>query len=90
MRILITGATGFIGSHLTELCVKKGHTVTAFDRYNPNYNLGCLAKSKYKNKIKFNFGDIRDYDSVSKVIKRNDIVSWNSLFIYFSISLYKN
>lgn len=74
MKILITGATGFIGSHLTELCVKRGHAVTAFDRYNPNYNLGCLAKSKYKNKIKFNFGDIRDYDSVSKVIKRNDIV----------------
>tara|TARA_B100000315_G_scaffold257300_1_gene305692 strand:+ start:362 stop:520 length:159 start_codon:yes stop_codon:yes gene_type:complete len=35
-KILITGATGFIGSHLTELCVEKGYSVIAFDRYNPN------------------------------------------------------
>ena len=41
-KILITGATGFIGSHLTELCVKKGFKVSAFDRYNPQYNLNCL------------------------------------------------
>lgn len=73
-KILITGATGFIGSHLTELYVKKGFKVTAFDRYNPNYNLGCLQYSKFKEKINFEFGDIRDYDFVSKVIKKNDIV----------------
>ena len=46
-KIFITGATGFIGSHLTELCVEKGYEVVAFDRYNPNYNLGWLEKSKY-------------------------------------------
>ncbi len=73
-KILITGATGFIGSHLTELCVKKGFKVTAFDRYNPNYNLGCLKNSKVKSKINFEFGDIRDFDSVSKLVKNNDIV----------------
>ena len=73
-KILITGATGFIGSHLTELYVKKGFKVTAFDRYNSNYNLGCLEYSKFKEKINFEFGDIRDYDFVSKVIKKNDIV----------------
>ena len=33
-KILITGATGFIGSHLTELLVKTGYKVIAFDRYN--------------------------------------------------------
>jgi len=45
--ILVTGGTGFVGSHLAELCVKKGFEVIAFDRYNPNYNLGWLEKSKY-------------------------------------------
>ena len=30
-KILITGATGFIGSHLTELCVEKGYEVVDFD-----------------------------------------------------------
>ena len=73
-KVLITGGTGFIGSHLTELFVKKGYSVTCFDRYNPNYNLGCLEGSKFKNDINFVFGDIRDYDSVHKVIKNSDIV----------------
>ena len=73
-KILITGATGFIGSHLTELCVEKGYNVVAFDRYNPNRNLGWLKKSKYQKDINFIFGDIRDYDSVIKAIKDCKIV----------------
>ena len=63
-KILITGATGFVGSHLAELCVEKGFEVVAYDRYNPNYNRGWLEKSKYKDDINFIYGDIRDYDSV--------------------------
>ena len=73
-KILITGATGFVGSHLTELCVAKGFEVVAFDRYNPNYNLGWLEKSQYKDDINFVFGDIRDYDSVLKTMKGCKIV----------------
>ena len=73
-KILITGATGFVGSHLAELCVKKGFEVIAFDRYNPNYNLGWLEKSQYKDDINFVFGDIRDYDSVLKTMKGCKIV----------------
>ncbi len=73
-KILITGATGFVGSHLTELCVEKGFKVVAFDRYNPNYNLGWLEKSKYKDDINFVFGDVRDYDSVLKATKGCKIV----------------
>ena len=73
-KVLITGATGFVGSHLTELCVAKGFEVVAFDRYNPNYNLGWLEKSKYRNDINFAFGDIRDYDSVLKTMKGCKIV----------------
>tara|TARA_Y100001970_G_scaffold66410_1_gene84819 strand:+ start:18587 stop:19567 length:981 start_codon:yes stop_codon:yes gene_type:complete len=73
-KILITGATGFIGSHLAEICIKKGFSVTSFDRYNPEYNLGNLNKSKYKKDINFIFGDIRDYDSVNKAVKNCDYV----------------
>ena len=68
-KILITGAAGFIGSFLTELCVKKGYKVVAFDRYNPNNNWGWLENSKYKNNMKVVLGDIRDYDSVFKSMK---------------------
>jgi len=73
-KILITGATGFVGSHLTELCVEKGYSVVAFDRYNRNYNLGWLENSKYKKDINFVFGDIRDHDSVLKAMKGCQVV----------------
>lgn len=73
-KILITGGTGFIGSHLAEKCVSRGYKVIVFDRYNPNYNLGNLAQSEFKSKIDFVFGDIRDYDSVLKVAKSCDII----------------
>ena len=67
-RLLITGATGFIGSHLAELCVIEGFDVVAFDRYNPNNHWGWLENSKYKNDMEVILGDVRDYDSVSKAM----------------------
>ena len=73
-KILITGATGFIGSHLTELFVEKGFNVVAFDRYNPNNHWGWLEDSEYKNDIEVILGDVRDYDSVSKAMKGCDAV----------------
>lgn len=68
-KIFITGATGFIGSHLAELCIEKGFEVVAFDRYNPNNNWGWLEGSKHKKDIKIILGDVRDYDSVFKSMK---------------------
>jgi len=73
-KILITGATGFIGSHLTELLVDKGFEVIAFDRYNPNNNWGWLEESPVKNDVEVILGDIRDYDSVNKAMSGCDAV----------------
>ena len=73
-KLLITGATGFIGSHLVELCVEKGFKVVAFDRYNSNNDWGWLEDSKYKNDFQVILGDIRDYDSVSKAMSGCDAV----------------
>jgi dTDP-glucose 4,6-dehydratase len=68
-KLLITGATGFIGSHLTELCVELGYDVIAFDRYNSNNHWGWLEQSKYYNDLNVILGDIRDYDSVYKAME---------------------
>lgn len=67
--ILITGAAGFIGSHLTELMVEKGYKVKVFLRYNSHNNWGWLEDSIYKNDIEIITGDIRDYDSVHAAIE---------------------
>jgi len=73
-KVIVTGGTGFIGSHLVELCVQNGLNVVAFDRYNPNNNWGWLEKSTVKNDVEVVLGDIRDYDSVFKSMKGCDAV----------------
>jgi len=42
MKVLITGADGFIGSHLTEMLVAKGYQVKALSQYNSFNNWGWL------------------------------------------------
>ena len=63
-KILITGAGGFIGSHLAELCVQRGFTVRAFVHYNGNNRWGWLDSSEVRDQIEIVSGDIRDFDSV--------------------------
>ena len=72
--ILVTGATGFIGSHLTESLVKSGYNVIGFDRYNSNNDWGWLENSNLKKDFQIILGDIRDYDSVSKAMKNCNAV----------------
>jgi len=68
-KVLITGAAGFIGSHLTELLVKQGFNVKAFVRYNSKNNWGWLEDSEVKDEVEVITGDIRDYDSVYNAVK---------------------
>jgi len=60
VKILVTGAGGFIGSHLTEYLVEKGHKVKAFVHYNSRNFWGWLEKSKYIDDIEICSGDFRD------------------------------
>ncbi|HOW57448.1 MAG TPA: GDP-mannose 4,6-dehydratase [Smithellaceae bacterium] len=68
-KVLVTGAGGFIGSHLTEKLVELGYDVRAFVRYNSSSNWGWLENSPYLQKIEIHSGDIRDYDSVRKAMQ---------------------
>jgi len=73
-KVLITGAGGFIGSHLVERCVELGFQVRAFIKYNSMNRWGWLEKSRYLNEIEIICGDIRDYDSVHGAMKDCDSV----------------
>ena len=64
MKCLITGAGGFIGSHLVELCVENNFQVKAFIHYNSRNSWGWLENLDCIEDIEIISGDIRDYDSV--------------------------
>ncbi len=75
-KVLITGADGFIGSHLTESLINNGYDVKAFIFYNSFNSYGWLDSlpKKIKNKIDFFSGDIRDPNGVKQAMKDVDIV----------------
>jgi len=74
LNILITGAGGFIGSHLAERLVKEGHKVRAFVHYNSRNTWGWLEESEVKDDVEVFAGDIRDYDSVRASLRGIEVV----------------
>ncbi|MDD5255124.1 MAG: SDR family NAD(P)-dependent oxidoreductase, partial [Candidatus Omnitrophica bacterium] len=74
MKALVTGAGGFIGSHLCESLVKKGYRVKAFVRYNSRNSWGWLEDSALKNEIEVFLGDVRNYDSVKYALAGVDVI----------------
>lgn len=75
-RALVTGAGGFIGSHLVELLVNEGYSVRAFVHYNSNnnwYNLERAPKQVLDN-VEVISGDIADPFSVDNAVKGCDVV----------------
>jgi len=73
-KILVTGAGGFIGSHLVERLVEQGGEVRAFLRYNSRSHWGWLESSAHKREVEIYAGDIRDYDSVKKSVEGIDVI----------------
>lgn len=75
-KILVTGADGFIGSHLTEELVKQGHDVRAFVYYNSFNSWGWLDTfpKELLNEIEIFAGDIRDPNGVKEAMKGIDEV----------------
>jgi NAD dependent epimerase/dehydratase len=73
-RVLVTGAAGFIGSHLAEAVLPCASHVRALVRYNSRGHAGWLDGSPRRDSIEVVAGDVRDYHSVSQAVKGCDTV----------------
>ncbi len=71
MKCLVTGADGFIGSHLTEKLVSEGHEVTALARYNAIDTYGWLDECEGMHKVR---GDVLDTEQMRRLVAGQDIV----------------
>ena len=86
MKILVTGADGFIGSHLTEMLVESGQSVRAFVYYNSFNSWGWLdtLDKHVLDQIEIFAGDIRDPNGVRQAVKNGEAGFKKSVsFIFF-------
>lgn len=73
-KILVTGADGFIGSHLTEMLLEKGYKVKALSQYNSFNYWGWLEDIPQNKNLEVISGDIRDPHFCKEITKNIDIV----------------
>ncbi|KEI06375.1 SDR family oxidoreductase [Clostridium botulinum] len=75
-KVLVTGAEGFIGSHLTERLVELGADVTALVQYNSFNNWGWIDTfdKNIKDSIKVITGDVREYDNVKRMVSGQEVI----------------
>ncbi len=75
-KVLVTGASGFVGSHLVERLVKLGCCVKAFIKYNSRNNWGLLEElpSDIRNRVEILAGDLKDFITVRNAVRDTQIV----------------
>lgn len=73
-KVLITGADGFIGSHLTEALLSKGHEVKALSQYNSFNYWGWLEDIPQNKNMEIISGDIRDPHFCKEITKNVDLI----------------
>jgi NAD dependent epimerase/dehydratase len=73
-RVVVTGADGFIGSHLVELLVEAGAQVTALSQYNSFNDWGWLENLACLRRIRVVTGDIRDPHFCHELIKSAEVI----------------
>jgi dTDP-glucose 4,6-dehydratase len=75
-KTLVTGAGGFIGSHLVEALVKEGARVRAFVRYNSRGDLGLLERlpAQVQGELEVFVGDLKDPEALRRCVKECELV----------------
>lgn len=68
MKVLVTGGAGYIGGALTDILRDTKHSVKVYD--------SLLYEESYRKDVEFVFGDVRDSNKLSKLLKWCDVVVW--------------
>ena len=73
-KVLVTGAGGFIASHLVEMLLEKGSKVKALVKYNSTSNIGWLEEASSNSNLTIIHGDVRDPFQVNSAVEGTDII----------------
>lgn len=76
MKFFVTGAGGFIGSHVVAELIDLGHDVKALCKYNSNSNFGWLEETRFSKieNLEIAFGDVTDTELIAQQVADSDIV----------------
>lgn len=89
-KILVTGGAGFIGSHLVDILVKKGHEVVVFDNLEEQVHGRRKKSPSYLNKdAKFIKGDVRNREKLKKIVKGTEIIFHQAACVGVGQSMYQ-
>jgi dTDP-L-rhamnose 4-epimerase len=86
-KVLVTGGAGFIGSHLVDNLIAKGHQVKILDSLEPQVHAG---KPDYLNpNAEFILGDVRNEDVLKKALKNIEVVFHHAAAVGVGQSMYQ-
>jgi len=89
-KVLVTGGAGFIGSHIVDALVERGHQVTILDILHPQvHGAGQLTPQYVNREAEFIVGDIRDADLVAKAIKDKEVIFHQAAAVGVGQSMYR-
>lgn len=89
-NVLVTGGAGFIGSHIVDALIEKGHKVSVFDNLDKQVHGEWQKVPDYLNKsAKFIYGDMRDRDALKRAIKGIDVIFHEASVVGVGQSMYE-
>jgi dTDP-L-rhamnose 4-epimerase len=87
-NVLVTGGAGFIGSHLVDALVERGHQVVAFDNLDPAAHPQPAEWQGYANaKCKYILGDVRDKEALRRAMDGIEVVFHHAAAVGSGISM---
>lgn len=87
--VLVTGGAGFIGSFLVDELIRLGHHVISYDSIERQVHRNGRSSAHFNPDAEFIEGDIRDRDSLEKVVARSDVVSHQAALVGVGQSMYQ-
>ena len=89
MKILVTGGTGFIGSHLADALVKQGHSIRVYDNLTPQVHTQQQIPDYLSEEAEFIKGDIRDRDALARAIEGVEVIFHEASAVGVGQSMYQ-
>ncbi len=88
-RVLVTGGAGFIGSHLVDALLERGHEVTVFDTLDSQVHPGRRVPDYVNAEARLVRGDMRDYDRLRDVVVHAEVIFHLAAAVGMGQSMYQ-